>query len=74
MLEDILNEFLFHMQKKLGDSIFAIGSRQANRNKWLEMGKSQVSRKVNIILYMLLNLFVLDVIETNSSLLLILMM
>nr|KAJ0221892.1 hypothetical protein LSAT_V11C200073720 [Lactuca sativa] len=34
------------VELKLGDSIFAIGSRQANRNKWLEMGKSQVSRKV----------------------------
>nr|XP_027106659.1 phenylalanine--tRNA ligase alpha subunit, cytoplasmic-like [Coffea arabica]XP_027113478.1 phenylalanine--tRNA ligase alpha subunit, cytoplasmic-like [Coffea arabica] len=34
------------LQKKLESSIFKIGSQQAIKNKWIEMGKSQVSRKV----------------------------
>ncbi|KVI08535.1 Aminoacyl-tRNA synthetase, class II [Cynara cardunculus var. scolymus] len=34
------------LQKKLGDSVFKIGCQQAIKNKWVEMGKSQVSRKV----------------------------
>ncbi|KAI3798557.1 hypothetical protein L1987_33834 [Smallanthus sonchifolius] len=34
------------LQKKLGDSVFKIGCQQAIKNKWAEMGKSQVSRKV----------------------------
>ncbi|XP_071735453.1 phenylalanine--tRNA ligase alpha subunit, cytoplasmic [Rutidosis leptorrhynchoides] len=34
------------LQKKLGDSVFKIGSQQAIKNKWVEVGKTQVSRKV----------------------------
>ncbi|CAI9765512.1 unnamed protein product [Fraxinus pennsylvanica] len=34
------------LQKKLDPSIFKIGCQQAIKNKWIEMGKSQVSRKV----------------------------
>ncbi|PWA58998.1 phenylalanyl-tRNA synthetase [Artemisia annua] len=34
------------LQKKVGDSVFKIGCQQANKNKWVEMGKTQVSRKV----------------------------
>ncbi|CAI9769881.1 unnamed protein product [Fraxinus pennsylvanica] len=34
------------LQKKLDTSIFKIGCQQAIKNKWIEMGKSQVSRKV----------------------------
>nr|XP_043628892.1 phenylalanine--tRNA ligase alpha subunit, cytoplasmic [Erigeron canadensis] len=34
------------LQKKLGDSVFKIGCQQAIKNKWVEMGKLQVSRKV----------------------------
>ncbi|KAJ0464476.1 putative phenylalanine--tRNA ligase [Helianthus annuus] len=34
------------LQKKLGDPGFKIGCQQAIKNKWVEMGKSQVSRKV----------------------------
>ncbi|GKB73536.1 suppressor of gamma response 1 [Tanacetum coccineum] len=33
--------------KKVGDSVFNIGCQQAIKNKWVEMGKTQVSRKVN---------------------------
>ncbi|KAK4437767.1 Phenylalanine--tRNA ligase alpha subunit, cytoplasmic [Sesamum alatum] len=34
------------LQEKLKSSIYKIGSTQAIKNKWIEMGKSQVSRKV----------------------------
>ncbi|KAL0356710.1 UNVERIFIED_CONTAM: Phenylalanine--tRNA ligase alpha subunit, cytoplasmic [Sesamum calycinum] len=34
------------LQEKLKASIYKIGSTQAIKNKWIEMGKSQVSRKV----------------------------
>ncbi|CAK9149612.1 unnamed protein product [Ilex paraguariensis] len=34
------------LQKKLPPSIYKIGCQQAIKNKWVEMGKSQVSRKV----------------------------
>ncbi|MFS8018684.1 putative phenylalanine--tRNA ligase [Helianthus anomalus] len=37
------------LQKKLGDSVFKIGCQQAIKNKWVEMGKTQVSRKVKLI-------------------------
>ncbi|CAA2998982.1 phenylalanine--tRNA ligase alpha subunit, cytoplasmic-like [Olea europaea subsp. europaea] len=42
-LEGITRE---ELQKKLDSSIFKIGCQQAIKNKWIEMGKSQVSRKV----------------------------
>lgn len=34
------------MQKRLDPSVFKIGSSQAGKNKWVEMGK-QISRKVS---------------------------
>ncbi|KAG6577636.1 Phenylalanine--tRNA ligase alpha subunit, cytoplasmic, partial [Cucurbita argyrosperma subsp. sororia] len=34
------------LQKKLGPSIFKIGCAQAAKNKWVEMGKQLISRKV----------------------------
>ncbi|KAL0422755.1 UNVERIFIED_CONTAM: Phenylalanine--tRNA ligase alpha subunit, cytoplasmic [Sesamum latifolium] len=34
------------LEEKLKSSIYKIGSTQAIKNKWIEMGKSQVSRKV----------------------------
>lgn len=34
------------VQKKLGPSIFKIGCAQAAKNKWVEMGKQMISRKV----------------------------
>ncbi|XP_022923418.1 phenylalanine--tRNA ligase alpha subunit, cytoplasmic-like [Cucurbita pepo subsp. pepo] len=34
------------LQKKLGPSIFKIGCAQAAKNKWVEMGKQSISRKV----------------------------
>ncbi|KAK6159476.1 hypothetical protein DH2020_006790 [Rehmannia glutinosa] len=34
------------IEEKLKSSIYKIGSTQAIKNKWIEMGKSQVSRKV----------------------------
>lgn len=34
------------LQKKLGPSVFKIGCQQAVKNKWVEIGKSQVSKKV----------------------------
>ncbi|GJV01933.1 phenylalanine--tRNA ligase alpha subunit, cytoplasmic [Tanacetum coccineum] len=40
---------IVELQKKLGDSIFKIGRQHANKNKWVEMGKSQASRKVEHI-------------------------
>ncbi|XP_022871789.1 phenylalanine--tRNA ligase alpha subunit, cytoplasmic-like [Olea europaea var. sylvestris] len=42
-LEGITRE---ELQKKLDSSIFKIGCQQAIKNKWIEMGKSHVSRKV----------------------------
>ncbi|XP_071734535.1 phenylalanine--tRNA ligase alpha subunit, cytoplasmic-like [Rutidosis leptorrhynchoides] len=35
------------LKTKLGDLVFKIGWQQAIKNKWLEMGKAQVSRKVD---------------------------
>ncbi|GJX43768.1 phenylalanine--tRNA ligase alpha subunit, cytoplasmic [Tanacetum coccineum] len=40
---------IVELQKKLGDSIFKKGRQHANKNKWVEMGKSQASRKVEHI-------------------------
>ncbi|PWA58995.1 phenylalanyl-tRNA synthetase [Artemisia annua] len=37
---------IVELQKKLGDTIFKIGCQQANKNRWVKMGKSQASRKV----------------------------
>ena len=34
------------MQRKVDPSVYKIGCSQAIKNKWLEMGKQQVSRKV----------------------------
>ncbi|KAG6596916.1 Phenylalanine--tRNA ligase alpha subunit, cytoplasmic, partial [Cucurbita argyrosperma subsp. sororia] len=34
------------LQKKLGPSVFKIGCAQAAKNKWVEMGKQLISRKV----------------------------
>lgn len=34
------------LQKKLGDVLFKIGSSQAVKNKWIDIGKQLVSRKV----------------------------
>lgn len=37
----------FWMQKKLDPLLFKIGRAQAAKNKWVEMGKQLVSRKVS---------------------------
>lgn len=34
------------MQKKVDPSVYKIGLSQAMKNKWVEMGKQLVSRKV----------------------------
>jgi len=39
------NCFLW-LQKKLGPSVFKIACAQAAKNKWVEMGKQLISRKV----------------------------
>ncbi|KAL6494825.1 hypothetical protein OROGR_031625 [Orobanche gracilis] len=48
--EDLQTTFMSQLpddiEDKLKSSIYKIGSTQAIKNKWIEMGKSQISRKV----------------------------